>query len=1107
MLRQPIVCVLGHVDHGKCVEENTRVWLADGRLQTARSLYEEFESKGVKSKIADGSVVELRNGPKLLSFNGKKTISRQATHAWKRKAKHLIKIKLSNGDLVKVTPEHPFLCFNDFNLNYKRADELVAGEVILGPSKISLKKTSWKEEVLTRMANKGKFLFFINEKRAEKFIKAINKARKTELRKKGLLSTTFSRKRFRVRDFVGLVKHFGFSLSESYDWIDSFKNSSLKWRAGHTSIALRLPTKENLYELGYFVGAWVGDGSKQVILHNNDLQVQKAYEQALTRVFNASSSVREGHSCLMVLPKAGKTLERFLYDVLDLPAEAKSAKVILPWICQTQGECFKGFVEGWFDTDGYVSPFNHCIEFTTKSEELARQAAARLIACGVQSIYFKKNGFSVLRVANEDFLKAFNRSFSPRLTRKRERINAALTHASSSRLIDVYPVNAKTMAGLKKSLSGKPNKLVPYFNQYEKKQELSVRILKQIAAHVTRPNAESNKLKKFLSNELRGFKVSSVKKCNNPHGWVYDFTVPKLNNFLAERIIVHNTSILDAVRHTRVQNREAGAITQHIGASEVPTAIIKEFCGVMLEKLKIELSIPGLLFIDTPGHEAFANLRKRGGGIADIAVLVIDANQGIQPQTAEAIEILKERKTPFVIALNKVDVLNGWIDSKSTCITESLRTQREDVRKELDEKVYKLVGQLYEFGFNAEQFDRVADYTKEVLIIPCSAKTREGLSEVLLFVSGLAQKFLEKRLEIKEDAPARATILEVRDEEGLGKTLDMILYDGVLKVNDSIAFNSKNGPVESRVKALFKPKALDEMRDPKQKFNPMREVAAACGVKIACERADEAVAGSSVLEFKDAEARSAAIKELGNELQEITFNKDVPGAVLKTDALGSLEAITGLLEAHGVVVRSASVGSPTKKDVLEASSVSQKDRFKGVLFNFNQPIEASVRALAVKEGVRVFDEQIIYRLIEGYEHWVKEEKDIDQREAFSRLVLPAKVRVLADHCFRVNDPCIFGIEVKAGRLRKGVELVNKEGVAIGRVRGIQKDKDSVNEVKAGERVAISVAGPTFGRQVCERMDLYAFIPKAHLRELEKKYLQALDDDEKKLLEKAKGFLK
>ncbi|MFA4946615.1 MAG: translation initiation factor IF-2 [Candidatus Micrarchaeia archaeon] len=1107
MLRQPIVCVLGHVDHGKCVEEKTRVWLADGRLLTARALYEEFESKGVKTATGDGSVVELVKGPSLLSFDCGKTVSKRATHVWKRKAKRLVSVKLSNGDSIKVTPEHPFLCFDDFSVNYKRAGELTVGDIILGPSRLSLKKEDWKQEVLERMAEKGSFVFFINAGRAEKFLRNFKKTRKTGLMKRGLLSTTFSSKRFRARDFVGLVKHFGFSVSESYDWIDSFKNSSSKWRAGHTSIALRLPTEENLHELGYFLGAWVGDGSKQVILHNNDVQVQKAYQQALTCVFGASSRVCEGHSCRMVLPKAGRTLERFLYDVLELPAKNKSARVILPWICQTQGACFKGFVEGWFDTDGHVSRLNHCIEFTTKSEELARQVSVRLIACGVQSVYYKKKGFSVLRIANEDFLNAFNRSFSPRLSKKKERIQAALTHASTSRLMDVYPVNERTMRGLKKSLSGKPNKQVPYFSQYEKKQELSLRVLKQITARVTRPNAESDKVKKFVSIDLNGFKVSSVETCGNPHGWVYDFTVPDSNNFLAERVIVHNTSILDAVRHTRVQAREAGAITQHIGASEVPATVITDLCGPLLAKTGIKLSIPGLLFIDTPGHEAFANLRKRGGGIADIAVLVIDANQGVQNQTIEAIEILKERKTPFVIAFNKVDAMSGWIRADTTSVRESLEKQRVDVLAALDEKVYQLVGKLYEFGFNAERFDRVTDYTKQILIVPCSARSREGLSELLLYVAGLAQKFLEKNLEIREDAPARASILEVREEEGLGKTLDVILYDGVLRVNDEIAFNTREAPVTSKVKALFKPKPLDEMRDPRQKFSPMHEVSAASGVKISCEHADEAVAGSTIMAYSGAEEEARALEALGAEFKEITFTRGSLGATLKADALGSLEAITGLLEKHGITVRSASVGSPSKRDVLETASVAQKDRFKGVIFNFNQPVDSEIASLAEKDGVKIFDEKIIYNLVEGYERWVKDEKEKEKREAFARLVLPCRVRVLEDHCFRVNDPCIFGVEIKAGRLRKDIELVNESGETVGRLKSIQSDRESVDEAKAGARVAISVSGPTFGRQVREKQDLFAAIPKHHLRELEEKYLQALNEDEKALLEKAKARLK
>jgi len=561
------------------------------------------------------------------------------------------------------------------------------------------------------------------------------------------------------------------------------------------------------------------------------------------------------------------------------------------------------------------------------------------------------------------------------------------------------------------------------------------------------------------------------------------------------------TSLLDAIRSTKVQSREAGQITQGIGASDVPIDVIKAFCGEkLLGEFKVNFTIPGILFIDTPGHEAFANLRRRGGGIADIAVLVIDANQGVQNQTVEAIEILKSRKTPFVVAFNKVDAFGGWIPVKTNSIAESLSRQRQDVNDYLDKKVYELVGRLYEYGFNAERFDRVTDFTRQLVIVPCSAKTREGLAELLLYVSGLAQKFLEKRLTVDEDAPARASILEVREEEGLGKTLDVVLYDGVLHLGDQIAFNTAVGPVASKVKALFKPKPLDEMRDPRQKFDPVQEAVAASGVKVACDRASEALAGSTFLEFKDEAGRTAALEELRSELGELEFERsDVTGAVLKADALGSLEAITGLLEKHGVAVRSASVGAPTKRDVLEASSVAQKDRFSGVLFSFNQPVDASVRELAEKEGVKVFDEKVIYHLVEGYERWVAEEKEKEKREAFSRLVLPAKVRVLEGFCFRVNDPCIFGVEVLAGRLRKGVGLLNENGAKVGELNSIQRDKEAVEEAKPGEKVAISVSGPTFGRQVRDKQALFADVPERDLEELETRYSQALNADERGLL--------
>ncbi|OIO26901.1 translation initiation factor IF-2 [Candidatus Micrarchaeota archaeon CG10_big_fil_rev_8_21_14_0_10_54_18] len=556
------------------------------------------------------------------------------------------------------------------------------------------------------------------------------------------------------------------------------------------------------------------------------------------------------------------------------------------------------------------------------------------------------------------------------------------------------------------------------------------------------------------------------------------------------------TTILDSVRQTKVQSREAGSITQHIGASEVPVEVIQRFCGDMLSRMSIELTIPGLLFIDTPGHEAFANLRKRGGSIADIAVLVIDVNQGIQNQTREAITILKERKTPFVIALNKVDALTGWRSSPNAC--SDFAAQFPDALQRLDEKIYGLVGELYgDYGINAERFDRVTDFTKQVVMVPCSAKTREGISDLLLFVAGLAQKYLENRLELHA-GKAKASILEVREESGLGYTLHVILYDGVLKVGDPIVFAKADGVVESKVKALFKPKPLDEMRDPKQRYSPVKEVFAACGVKVACDGADQALAGSSLFT-----AGAVARETIEKELKELSFDRKGDGVIVKADALGSLEAITAMLKKRGVPVKAASIGAPSKKDLMEAKAVREREPLRGAMLCFNEKASDEIRRMAEEEGVHLVEEKVIYALVEGYERWVKEQVDKERREAFSNLVLPAKITTLPGCCFRASNPCICGIRVDAGRLKKDVELLNGKGELVGRVRSIQKDKESVDEARKGDELAISIAGPVFGRQLRENQVLYVRIPKKDLKQLEGKYFKALTEEEKELLAETK----
>ena len=268
------------------------------------------------------------------------------------------------------------------------------------------------------------------------------------------------------------------------------------------------------------------------------------------------------------------------------------------------------------------------------------------------------------------------------------------------------------------------------------------------------------------------------------------------------------TSILDKIRGTKVFDREAGAITQHIGASEVPLATIYERCGPLLKGKKF--TVPGLLFIDTPGHHAFSSLRRRGGQLADIAVLVVDMTEGLMPQTVEAIQILRSTKTPFIIAANKVDRCAGWQTADKPFIL-NVRDQGPTAQASFDEHFYKLIAALYEQGLPSERYDRISDFTKNIAIVPTCARSGEGISDLLAMLVGLAQKFLEARLETDEELPGEGTVLEVKQDKGLGTVLDVILYAGKIRKSDVILIGTKNAPLTSKVKGLLKPMRMTSL--------------------------------------------------------------------------------------------------------------------------------------------------------------------------------------------------------------------------------------------------------------------------------------------------------
>lgn len=552
------------------------------------------------------------------------------------------------------------------------------------------------------------------------------------------------------------------------------------------------------------------------------------------------------------------------------------------------------------------------------------------------------------------------------------------------------------------------------------------------------------------------------------------------------------TSLLDRIRNSAVAAKEAGGITQHIGASEVPIEVVNSICGPLLKAANIKITIPGLLFIDTPGHEAFTNLRVRGGSVADIAILVVDVSKGFEPQTIEAVEILKQYRTPFVVAANKIDLITGWRNSKSRSLLEAMKFQNSEMQARLDTKVYEISGRLSEFGFNSEMFTRVKDFQKEIAIVPLSAKTGEGVAELLMVVTGLAQRYLESKLKIEISGAGKGSILEKNEIKGLGITIDVILYDGTLHVNDIIAFATNAGVATAKIKALLKPKGAGKGSD----YDYVDSVGAASGLKISGNGLDDALPGSPVIQATE----KGYAKEITSEMGDV-FMTDKTGIVLKTDTIGSMDAISKLLRNSGFSISKKGIGKVTRRDIIDAFSMNAKDPVGAAVLAFNVGIEDNALDSSDTSGVRIIQSNIIYKLIDDYKAFVDQQRKSSMHKIESMLVFPGAVEVLPHSFFRASHPAIFGINVVSGRIKPGYRMITDDGQLLGKIKGIQNEKEPVELAKKGDRFAISIEGPTLGRQIRENMILYTYISDDDYRLLTKSFPHLLSDDEKELLEK------
>ncbi len=558
------------------------------------------------------------------------------------------------------------------------------------------------------------------------------------------------------------------------------------------------------------------------------------------------------------------------------------------------------------------------------------------------------------------------------------------------------------------------------------------------------------------------------------------------------------TSLLDKIRGTGVQEREAGGITQHIGASFLPEDIIRKRCGSMYDNLKSDVNIPGVLVVDTPGHEVFANLRARGGSAADIAILVVDVNRGFQPQTNESLQILKNRKVPFVLALNKVDQISGWRASNKPQIEKAIKDQDDSIQTDLDQKIYDVVGTLSVLGYPSEAFYRVKDFAKEVSIVPISARTGVGIPELLTVMVGLTQQYLAERL-VQDKKTARGIVLEVNDEIGVGPSANIILVDGTLSKTDTILVAKRDQVVVTKPKAILLPKPLDEMRDPRDKFRPVDTVEAAAGIRLASPDLAGVLPGSTVYVAKNTSEIEKFTAEIKAEMKSVFLDTATDGVLIKCDTIGSLEAIVSMLRQKDIPIARADIGPINRRDIMQARAIKENDRHLGVILAFNVKVLPDAQEEAEISHVRIFPDGIIYSLIESYEQWVMDDTAHEEDAIFAEITPIAKFTFLKGYVFHNSDPAVFGIRVDSGILRQKIQFMNNKGRKIGQIHQLQEKKKTVQTVKQGQEVACSVKGITVGRQIAEEDVFYTLPTSREAKKLLKDLSHKLSSEEFEIL--------
>ncbi|KAI9789195.1 MAG: hypothetical protein M1816_006329 [Peltula sp. TS41687] len=574
------------------------------------------------------------------------------------------------------------------------------------------------------------------------------------------------------------------------------------------------------------------------------------------------------------------------------------------------------------------------------------------------------------------------------------------------------------------------------------------------------------------------------------------------------------TKLLDKIRQTNVQEGEAGGITQQIGATYFPVDAIKQKTQVVNKDGKFEFKVPGLLVIDTPGHESFTNLRSRGSSLCNIAILVVDIMHGLEPQTLESMRLLRDRKTPFIVALNKIDRLYGWKPIANNGFQDSLAMQNKGVLNEFRDRLEKTKVAFAEQGFNSELFFENKSMARNVSLVPTSAHTGEGIPDMLKLLVQLTQERMTNKLMYLSEV--ECTVLEVKVIEGLGTTIDVILSNGVLREGDRVVLCGLNGAISTNIRALLTPAPLKELRV-KSQYIHNKEVKASLGVKVAANDLEHAIAGSRLMVVGPDDDEENLEEEVMSDLENLLNKVSTTGRGVSVQAstLGSLEALLEFLRVSKIPVANISIGPVYKRDVMQAGVMLEKAKEYAVMLCFDVKVDKEAQAYADDVGVKIFTANIIYHLFDDFTKHMAQLAEQKKEDSKLLAVFPAVLSPVA--VFNKKDPIVVGVDVVEGNLRLLTPIAAvktnpttgaKEVISLGRVQSIERDHKQIPICKKGQpSVAVKIEGanqPLYGRQLEEKDTLYSLISRQSIDTLKEFYRNDVSMEEWALIKKLKA---